>query len=370
MSTSFSGEWLPDAKLSENFLDLPHRIYKDHPFWIPESRAVVNFMFGEGNNYFQHGKVWLGYNSKSRLAGFIAPHQLIDGKRAAFFGYWESEMSLDSNQELFEQFEAWAIKNQAEVVFGPINFSTYGMYRIRIDDFSSRQFIGEPYNPEYYPELLDRLGYEVSRTYATSTTHDLTASAEDTAGLLDSIRSRIESEFIIKPVTSDYWMQNIERLHKLSLEIFKENFAYTPVSLADFKKVCGESFAAKICKHSAVAAETMDGDIAGMMLSFPDYSPLVNQAADDPVSPDSVNFEEHFDTIPGPRTLLLKTAGVSDRYRGKQLYTYLFYHCIERALPYYDSSLGCLFIQDNLSRKASDRITNQLRHYGLYSKEL
>lgn len=371
-SAEYIGSWDPASEIPGAFLDLPERVYKDFPGWIPEIKDSVRYMFSPLNKYFSVGKVWLGVNDDARLAGFIAPHQVIEGKLAAYFGYWEGHNNLEQHGKLFAAFEQWAKGHNAEVIYGPINFSTYGMYRIRTDSFSVKQFIGEPYNPSYYPELLSALGYDICKRYGTSFVSNLENASQSNKQYVERLREAIEKDYVIKPVTAEYWLENIEQLYHLSVEIFAANFAYTPISLDDFKKACGKSFADKICQHSSVVAEAKHGkgEIAGVFLNFPDYSPLVNQASAGDVAPESVSFGEHAEILERPKTLLLKTAGVSEKHRGKHLYTYLFNLCTVLGAAHYEQALCCLFILDNPSRKAADRMTQDLRHYALYSKEL
>ena len=72
---------------------------------------------------------------------------------------------LEPNQILFQRFEQWAKSNGAEAVYGPINFTTHGLYRVRLDYFEHGCFPGESYNPSYYPALLEKLGYQVNQHY-------------------------------------------------------------------------------------------------------------------------------------------------------------------------------------------------------------
>lgn len=370
MPTDFCGVWDGAKALPNTFLELPGRVYEKHPYWIPETAPLTQYMFSVENPYFSTGKVWVMSNESTRLAGFIAPHQQIDGKLAAYFGYWETLNHTDENQLAFREFEAWAKREGASVVYGPINFSTYGMYRVRIDSFDKPAFIGEPYNPDYYPDLLTGMGYRLAMRYGSSGAESLDESVDKNANFIDSLEEELLKSYRIRLVTERYWMENISKLYVLADEIFKENFAYTPITEEIFKKICGESFFKKLCAHSSVVAETKAGDIAGMMLNFPDYAPLVQLGAESPISQEQVDFNQCFDLLPKPKTLLLKTAAVTPAHRGKHLYTYLFLKSTQNALPYYDSSLACLFSLDNPSKKAVDRIGDGLRQYGLYSKEL
>lgn len=369
MNKIYQGEWTGTEPLPARFHQLPIEIYHNSRNWIPEVPSIVEHMFSAANRYFSIGSVWLDVREGVRFAGFLSPIQNINGKHAAYFGYWETIDDVGLNKDVFSEFERWAKSKGAEVVYGPINFTTYGMYRLRVDSFDTPQFIGEPFNPSYYPELIASLGYSCSQKYATSNMSNLRSFEKDHKEVVEKLEPELRKSFNIYKVTSDYWMENIEKLHELSLEIFKNNFAYMPISLDDFEKVCGDSFARKICAYSSVVAETSEGKIAGMMLNFPDFSPLVNQSSVLRMTPDQVDFGQHFKHLPDP-VLLVKTAGVANEYRGKHLYTYLFSKSLYEGMKHYKNALGCLFILDNPSRRTSDRMTSDLRHYALFRKEL
>lgn len=365
------GPWSPEVTLPDAFIQAAKRVYQHDPQWIPEQEQTVRFMFSAANPYFQAGSVWLGTAGNAlRLAGFFAPYQVIGGKKAAYFGYWETCDDLALNQAAFSEFESWARSQGAEVIYGPINFSTYGSYRVRIDRFDMQPFIGEPYNPSYYPELMDSLGYRVDQLYGSTDTGHPSSIVDSKLNDIKQFEQTTGQEYRIFTVSVDYWMSKLEQLYALSVEIFQANFAYTPISFTVFKQVCGADFIKKACQHSSVIAESLEGDIAGMMLNFPDYAPLVCQGADYGIAPSQANFAEHFDLLPRPRSLLLKTAGTAQAHRGKHLYNYLFHKSCQQALAHYDNLTGCLFHLDNPSRKTVSQFNEGLRRYALYAKEL
>ena len=92
----------------------------------------------------------------------------IDGVPAAFFGFWETVEDLPTNQKLFLELEDWAKSLGAKILVGPINFSTFYGNRIRIDQKNSHSFLGEPYNPSYYPKILEGAGFEKYHQYITA----------------------------------------------------------------------------------------------------------------------------------------------------------------------------------------------------------
>ena len=44
-------------------------------------------------------------------------------------------------------------------ILGPINFDVWHGYRFMTRGFAEQRFLGEPYNPPYYPELFERCGF-------------------------------------------------------------------------------------------------------------------------------------------------------------------------------------------------------------------
>src|SRR4051794_5000925 len=84
----------------------------------------------------------------------------IDGEPVAFFGRWEPS---SQDTALFTELETWARRIGARRVYGPIESSTLGLYRLQISDFDSPEtFPGEPRNSPALPERLRGLGYEVA----------------------------------------------------------------------------------------------------------------------------------------------------------------------------------------------------------------
>ena len=94
--------WNPSTPLPEAFLALPGQIYADDSFWLGEDPQSVRQQFSGLNPWFNDGLAWIGViPGKARLAGFVAPGQLVDGEQAAFFGFWETINDLAVNLQLF-----------------------------------------------------------------------------------------------------------------------------------------------------------------------------------------------------------------------------------------------------------------------------
>jgi hypothetical protein len=254
---SFHGEWDGKERLPHCFFQVADRVYHQDPLWIPESRQSISDQFYHHNGYFNgQNAVWVGVEcGKTRLAGFYnldAP--LIDGLKVAYFGYWESVNDIYTNQCLFKEMEAWAKSLGAQKVYGPINFSTFGAYRIRLNHFDKGYFPGEPYNPPYYSFLLETMGYYNNKRFY-SWFGELEKRVETLSTMMEGALSGLLAKGVrFEKLTSDYWLKNLRDIYQQVNDIFRDNFAYTGISYDAFERDYGVTFAKKICSETSVLA--------------------------------------------------------------------------------------------------------------------
>lgn len=366
------GPWAGDIPIETEFVDIACQVYQGDPEWIPEDPRQIAYLFSSNHTYFSFGKVWRGFvKGKARIAGFFNPHQLIDGKRCAYFGFWETVDDSTVNKELFSAFEQWAKGEGAQRIYGPINFNTYGLYRIRTNDFGKPCFQGEPYNPSYYPGLLESLGYSVAFNYFSQFDHDIPRLVKEMEAPCARSLEKMGDDFEVHPLTPEFWMQNLQEIYRLSELVFQANFAYTPINFEIFKALCGESFIRKA--HPTASMVVMDKKehcIAGMLLCFPSWGPLINQGARNRVDPAHIDYSTHVNLLPEPKMALAKTTGVDPRYRSKGLYTYMMYHLTKTVMETGFTDYGAVLVkEDNLSLGMAAKAAIR-RTYALYWKEI
>ncbi len=175
-----------------------------------------------------------GNEDKARIAGFHNPSLKIDGLETAFFGYFESVDSSEICNALFVEFENWARALGVQQIFGPVNFSTYGMNRIRIGPTPTETaFPGEPYNPDYYAALFESNGYTACQEYVSQFGNQYNF---DALGILyDSTQEKLKTDQY-REVTfnTDFWMARRETIFPIFQSIWKDNFGYVPINFETF----------------------------------------------------------------------------------------------------------------------------------------
>lgn len=363
-----------DHGVPDGFLELPEIVYRDAPQWIPEAPEATERAFSRSNPWFERGEVvTFCMPGQCRSAAFFVPSLLIEEKPAAFFGYFESIGDAKAEKAVMGAAEEWARGRGATTVYGPINFSTYGPYRLRLEaEADADTFIGEPYNPPTYPAILEALGYELHQTYCTQIFDQTNARA--VAAAYGPVVAKVRAAgYRFEHLTPDLWMTELERLHPLVDVIFQQNFAYTPLGYQEFAAACGEPFAKKMCPVRSLICFGPAGDIAGFLLVYPHYGPLVIRAASDArLATAELVYEQHSRLLPddGWDAGIYKTVGVAPEHRRTGVMEAFTGVLLEHGLERVKRWFGAMMREDNPSVRVGSRFASAVRRYGLYRKLL
>lgn len=367
-------ERTPGEGLPEGFLELPGQIYAGDDQWIPEDPAALERAFSPDNPWFDQGEArLLSLPDEARLALFFQPALRVEGRSVAFFGYWESTGTHGADALLFERAVEIAKAWGAEDLYGPIDFTTFGNYRLRLTcEPGGWTFPDEPYNPPTYPELLEAEGFTVDQMYLTQ------VGTMETGRMVREWKRPEQEKLLsqgyrIETLTHELWMDSLPDLHQLIDHIFGSNFAYSSLSYEAFTQKCGESFIRRACPHTSVLARGPEGDVAGFFLVYPHYGPLVVQGAGSARVPAStLSYDEHAAWLGRQdwRGCVAKTVGVAPAHRSKGVMGGLTVAIFDRGDGRYEHWFGAMIRRGNFSRNyAEGNITGE-RWYGLYRKRL
>ena len=358
----------------DGFCELAAQVYADDGQWIPEDPATVTTAFSDANTWFQSGKARAFLiPGKARAAAFISPEMLIDGVQAAFFGYWETTEDPECDRLLMTQVEAWARDQGASVLYGPINFTTYGTYRLRVSaEPNARTFQAESYNPEGYPAVLEGLHFKTCQRYLVqiSDTTSVTQMAEPFQAVIDGFQ---QAGYRFEPLTPELWLGRMSELHGLVDRTFRHNFAYTPLPYAAFERACGEAFVNKACPHASLVAFGPEGDIAGFSLVYPHYGPIITQGAGEGrVSVGDLHHASHASLLEAspPRVALAKTLATAPGHQARGLMSAMGSLGVLETPDRYDAWFAAMIRSDNPSRRYTKERHSAERWYALYQKAL
>jgi hypothetical protein len=161
---------LSNKQQVRDFLDLPFHIYEDIPGWVPplgmdERRRLDTKRYP----FFRHSQAgfFLAYDG-TRILGRLAVldnrlYNQHNNEKTAFFYLFECENQLPAAQGLFEAACDWARARGLTNMLGPKGFTVLDGFGLLVKGFEHRPAFGIPYNPSYYPGLIEAAGFQPER---------------------------------------------------------------------------------------------------------------------------------------------------------------------------------------------------------------
>ncbi|OUJ70237.1 hypothetical protein [Hymenobacter crusticola] len=159
-----------DSRRARQFLDLPARLYRDHPQWISPLDEEIEAVFDPKRNpNFAHGEAirWILTNAQGevvgRVAAFInhATPQPDADLPVGGMGFFECIDDQAAANQLFDACRAWLAERGMAAVDGPINFGERDRFwGLLIAGFTEPNY-GMFYHAPYYQLLFERYGFQV-----------------------------------------------------------------------------------------------------------------------------------------------------------------------------------------------------------------
>lgn len=119
--------------------------------------------------FYRHSQAafFIAYE-RSRAAGRLAvldnrPYNEFNSSATAFFHLFECENNPAAARGLFEQGMNWARAQGLTKILGPKGFTPMDGFGLLVKGFEHRPAFGLPYNPAYYPELMEGCGFQPLR---------------------------------------------------------------------------------------------------------------------------------------------------------------------------------------------------------------
>jgi len=150
-----------------DFVELPRKIYKDNPYYVPDMESDVRKWFNPKHNPgLQHSDIvpFMAYSEGGepvgRIVGIInhKANKIWKG-RCVRFGWIEFIDDTDVSAALLKAVEDWGRSKGMDSIQGPLGISDFDKEGMLLEDFDK---LGSPitiYNPPYYPEHMKHHGF-------------------------------------------------------------------------------------------------------------------------------------------------------------------------------------------------------------------
>ena len=150
----------------KQFVDLPYRLYRNDPVFVPPLRMdEVATLRRDKNPAFEYSEAryWLAYRNQKpvgRVAAIInKAYNEKWNENLLRFGWLDFEEDAEIFHGLMTQVEDWARELGVKAVHGPLGFTDFDKEGLLVEGFDQLPTIAGLYNFSYYPDYLSRAGY-------------------------------------------------------------------------------------------------------------------------------------------------------------------------------------------------------------------
>ena len=272
-----------DRRQRRLFLDLPFRIYRDIPQWVPPLQGEIKGMLElKKHSFYHHGEAafYLALESDGSPVGRLAvldnhSYNQFNHEQTAFFYLFECIDDEQVSRMLFAAAFDWARTRNLKKVTGPKGFTLLDGIGMLSNGFEHRPAFGLPYNPAYYPRLVESAGFspcgDLVSGFLQADTFNFPPKVAEVAELIQKKRGMRVVRFKNRREFSKI-IPDLQKLYNASLEGTTGNI---PLTEADVRTLANQLlwFAdPRLIKIIMKGEEPI-----GFLLAYPDISAAVQR---------------------------------------------------------------------------------------------
>lgn len=258
-----------------DFIDMPYRLHRGNPVWVPPLRAQQKAALEPARHpFYQRAsrRLFVAYQDNrpvGRIAAILNPaHCETFGEACTHFGFFECIDDDGVASALFEAVESSAAEWGHNMVRGPFSPNVNGELGLQIDAFDQRSFVMIPCHPPYYRGLVERRGflkdvdlycYLINRERAPQWLLKVGQ------GLIDN------SSCTFRSLRKGELTREAERVWQVYNAAWEKNWLWTKSTRDEFMHLVDELI--QIVDYDLVyLAENADGELIGFSIALPNIN--------------------------------------------------------------------------------------------------
>lgn len=273
-----------DKSQVNRFVQFYYHLYKDCPQFVPPLFVDAYLPLNRKKHpFFQHSEAdfFLALR-EGKVVGRICaannkPFNDYHRTKKAHFYAFDSIDDLEVASPLFDTVGAWAKERGLETLIGPKGLSPFDGYGILQQGYEHRQMMTMMnYNYDYYPQLLERLGFEKEVDFVSCY---LPAESFRIPERVERIANRVLERgklWVKKFKNKKELVQWAPRIGRAYNKAFIHNWEYYPFSEGDVQYAVDNIFL--VADHRLIKIILAGDEIVGFLFAFPDVSAALQRA--------------------------------------------------------------------------------------------
>ena len=270
----------------KRFIELPYRLRRDDPQWVPPLRFERRqFLDRRRNPWFEHAEaeLFLCTRPDGQVVGRISAH--IDsrwdeyrGGNDGMFGFVELEDDPLVAEALLGAASRWLGERGRARMLGPMDFTLNDECGLLIEGYEEPSMILEPWHPPYYRELLEGAGLSkqvdllmwelwLGSLKRGDALHELIHDAAE--------KSRSEHRVHLRSMRRGDMEAEVFRFMDVYNAAWGSNWGFVPITEAEVR-FQAKNLKPVLSEDWAMIAER-DGEVIGAALTLPDINQVLRR---------------------------------------------------------------------------------------------
>ena len=272
--------------LVKRFVELPYRLYKECPQWVPPLYLdAYMYLNRKKHPFHEHSDVdfFLAVRD-GRDVGRIAtienkPFNKYHNTRKADFYFFDCENDPEASAALFDALFEWAKARGLDTVMGPKGMGPLDGYGLLVFGYEHRQTMTMlNYNYPYYQQLVEALGFEKEVDFVSCF---LPADKFQVPERVERITRRVMERGGLKVKQFKNKKELIAwapRIGKAYNDAFVRNWEYYPLSPREIDFVVSNIMTIADHRLIKIVTHGANADVVGFLFAFHDVSAALQRA--------------------------------------------------------------------------------------------
>lgn len=312
-----------DRRGIRRFLRVPYALYPPNSPWVAPLELDLAKVFTDANPLFTHAEMalWVARRDGQdvgRIAGIWDRHfTQRHTTPTAFFGFFESVHDAAVSQSLIRAVEHWARARGLARLLGPMNPTNNDECGLLVDGFQEPPAFMMPYNPPYYPALLEAAGFRKAKDLLAFFV-DLDQSPLDRLYRLADKARRRNPELQFRPVRRRTLSADLARIKSVYNAAWEDNWGFVPMTDAEINFLA-DRLKPLLVEGLVWLVEAPDDGPVAFMLALPDYNEALHPLRGRLFRPQLLRALPYLLGWRGTRNCRVLILGVTRPYRGRGL---------------------------------------------------
>jgi GNAT superfamily N-acetyltransferase len=262
------------------FIELPWRLYRNQPLWVPPLRFDVRKRLDRARNpFFEHGEAeyFLALRD-GRVAGRVTAQvdrrlNEVQDNEWGLFGWWESEDDPEVADALLSAAEGWLRDRGRDRMVGPMSFNTNDECGVLVEGFERPPTILNQWTPPHYPALLEGAGLVKAMDLLMWELY--VDKRESVHPAIWQMAHDVEAKHgvVVRNIRKRDLAAEVERFLEVYNAAWERNWGFVPLSDSEVRQYAKE-LKPVIDENWAFIAEK-DGETVAAGLTLPDFNQVL-----------------------------------------------------------------------------------------------